>query len=129
MRLARTWAGRTKSSSSNDDLERLSRLGQPIVHASRRGTSRIGMPMALSSETLVDPAQTISPASPHLPRIVSIGEFYAPSAPQDVRETGLDPLVLSNLALRAAYTVPQFTTEWAARRLHLPQPLVGAVLE
>jgi hypothetical protein len=46
-----------------------------------------------------------------------------------LRETGLDPVVVSNLALKTAYTVPQFTTEWAARRLHLPQQVTGEVLE
>jgi predicted ATPase with chaperone activity len=38
-------------------------------------------------------------------------------------------MVVSHLALKAAYTFPQFTTEWAARRLHLPQAVVGEVLE
>src|SRR5262249_61068020 len=33
------------------------------------------------------------------------------------------------LALKAAYTVPQFPTEWAARQLCLPQMLVGELLE
>jgi hypothetical protein len=47
----------------------------------------------------------------------------------ELRDTGLEPAVVSNLALKTAYTVPQFTTEWAARQLHLPQPVVGAVLE
>ncbi len=32
----------------------------------------------------------------------------------------MDSLVVSHLVLETAYTVPQFTTEWAARRLHLP---------
>jgi hypothetical protein len=60
---------------------------------------------------------------------VSLGDGFVPAAPKDLRATGLDPAVVSNLALKAAYTVPQFTTEWAARRLHLPQPVVGEVLE
>jgi hypothetical protein len=38
-------------------------------------------------------------------------------------------MVVDHLALKTAYTVPQFTTEWAARQLHLPQPVVGEVLE
>ena len=37
--------------------------------------------------------------------------------------------MVSHLVLKTAYTVPQFSTEWAARRLHLPQPVVGEVLE
>jgi hypothetical protein len=47
----------------------------------------------------------------------------------ELRETGMDPGVLADLALRAAYTVPQFTTEWTARTLHLPQPLAAELLE
>jgi hypothetical protein len=61
--------------------------------------------------------------------LIPHGEGFAPAAPGDLRGTGLDPLVVSHLALKAAYTVPQFTTEWAARRLHLPQPVLGEVLE
>ena len=56
-------------------------------------------------------------------------EGYAPTAPTDLRGTGLDPLVVSHLALKTAYTVPQLTTEWAARQLHLPQSVAGEVLE
>ncbi len=36
---------------------------------------------------------------------------------------------MSNLALKVACSVPQFTTEWAARRLHLPPSVVGEVLQ
>jgi hypothetical protein len=37
--------------------------------------------------------------------------------------------VVSHLLLKTAYTVSQFTTEWAARHPHLPQGVVGEVLE
>src|SRR5262249_50494773 len=37
--------------------------------------------------------------------------------------------VLCDLALKAAYTVPQFHTEWASRLLHLPLQLVAELLE
>jgi hypothetical protein len=66
---------------------------------------------------------------PHLPRLIPSGAGLAPAAPVQVSDTGMDPAVLSDLALKAAYTVPQFNTEWAARRLHLPQPLTGELLE
>ena len=76
-----------------------------------------------------DPA----PAGPlgltHRPAMIAIGEELAPAAPTDLRATGLDSLVVSHLVLKTAYTVPQFTTEWAARRLHLPRGVVGEVLE
>ena len=38
-------------------------------------------------------------------------------------------MVVSDLALKSAFAVPQFTTEWTARRLHLPQTIVSDVLE
>src|SRR5262245_60323060 len=56
-------------------------------------------------------------------------EGFAPAPPLDVSDTGVDPSVLCDLALRAGYQVPQFSTEWASRRLHLPQPVVGELLE
>src|SRR5262245_5195381 len=61
--------------------------------------------------------------------LASLAVDFVPAAPKDLSATGLDPAVVSHLALKAAYTVPQFTTEWAARRLHLPQPVIGEVLE
>ena len=61
--------------------------------------------------------------------MIAIGDGFAPAAPADARATGLSPSTVSNLALKAAYTVPQFTTEWAARRLHLSQALLVEVLE
>jgi predicted ATPase with chaperone activity len=67
--------------------------------------------------------------SPHLPQMVAVGDVQAPQAPAGPAEAGVDPAVLANLALRAAYTVPNFTSEWAARRLSLPLTLIGEVLE
>jgi hypothetical protein len=61
--------------------------------------------------------------------MVAIEEGFAPAVPTDVRDTGLDTASLSDLALKAAYTVSQFSTEWAARRLHLPQGMVSDLLE
>jgi predicted ATPase with chaperone activity len=52
-----------------------------------------------------------------------------PQAPLDLADTGLDPAFLADLTLKAGYTVPNFRTEWAARRLHLPLPLVQDILE
>ena len=52
-----------------------------------------------------------------------------PSAPLTLNDTGIDQTVLGDLTLRAAYTVQQFNTEWAARRLHLPQQVVSVLLE
>jgi hypothetical protein len=66
---------------------------------------------------------------PEGPQMVLVGDGNAPAAPLDLGDTGVDPDVLSDLALRAAYAVSQFNTEWAARQLCLPQPVVGELLE
>src|SRR5262249_30728236 len=63
-------------------------------------------------------------AHPALP-----GDSFTPRAPITLEETGIDPVILTDLALKTGYTVPHFTTEWAAKRLHLPLPLVQELLE
>jgi hypothetical protein len=61
--------------------------------------------------------------------LADVGEEFVPAAPKDLLATGLDPSIVSNLALKTASIVPQFTTEWAAERLRLPLPVVSEVLE
>ena len=51
------------------------------------------------------------------------GEF-APTAPTDMAQTGVDPDVLLNLMMKWSHTVPNFTTEWATRQMQLPVQLV-----
>lgn len=63
------------------------------------------------------------------PRLISIGDLRAPEAPRDLAETGVDRAVLTDLTLKTASLVMQFTTQWAARRLHLPVALVAEILE
>ncbi|MSR59216.1 MAG: ATP-binding protein [Planctomycetaceae bacterium] len=65
----------------------------------------------------------------HLPRMISIGDVSAPEAPTDLPTTGVDVAFLSELALKAAYTTTQFSTEWAAQRLRLSTPLLAELLE
>src|SRR5690242_8242870 len=64
-----------------------------------------------------------------LPRLARVEDDYVPQAPRDLAETGIDPAFLADLALKAGSTVPNFSTDWAARRLHLPLPLMQEVLE
>lgn len=71
----------------------------------------------------------IPESPPHLPKMIAVGDVPAPAAPMKAAETGLDAQLVNELALKAAATVPQFNTEWAARKLHLPQQLLGDVLE
>jgi len=73
------------------------------------------------------PADGDGPA--HLPPLISLGDEQAPKAPTDPKDAGISPATLRDLALKTAYTVLHFTTEWAARQLCLPQGLVGELLE
>lgn len=66
---------------------------------------------------------------PHLPKMISIGDVLAPEAPVDRRSIDVDDACLTDLALKAAYTVSQFSTEWVTQRLHLPQALVAEILD
>jgi predicted ATPase with chaperone activity len=61
--------------------------------------------------------------------MTTIGDELAPGAPVQLEGAGVSREALADLLLKTAFTVPQFTTEWAARQTHLPQPLVGELLE
>lgn len=77
-----------------------------------------------------EPTAVPDPEKPaHLPPLLAASDGLAPRAPTDLREAGISPAILRDLALKAAYTVPQFTTEWTARQLRLPQVLTGELLE
>jgi predicted ATPase with chaperone activity len=52
-----------------------------------------------------------------------------PTEPEDLRSTGIDDLILRDLAIKLAYTVPQLTTEQAADRMRLPIPLMESLLQ
>ncbi len=47
-----------------------------------------------------------------------------PAAPEQLEETGVDQQVLSDLLLRLAFTVPSFSTKWAAEQACLPMNLI-----
>jgi hypothetical protein len=64
-----------------------------------------------------------------VPRLVPWKDGHAPQAPVSVGATGINPAVLADLALKAGYTVPSFTTQWSAQRLRLPIPIVQELLE
>jgi hypothetical protein len=65
----------------------------------------------------------------HLPPLVPAGGGLAPKAPTEPRDAGYSPAILRDLALKVAYTVPQFATEWAARQLCLSPLLTAELLE
>src|SRR5207244_851307 len=66
---------------------------------------------------------------PHLPQMVRMGELLAPRAPQDTASARLEEGILTDLALKLAYTTNRFTADWVSKRLHLSLALAGEVLE
>lgn len=65
-----------------------------------------------------------------LPKLIQMEDgSFAPQAPASVAATGIDRSVLSGLALKTAYVLPQFTAEDIARRLSLPQLVVAELLD
>ncbi len=62
-------------------------------------------------------------------KLIEVDGMVAPEMPLNMQETGIDRDVLANLALRLAYTVPQFTTESASEQLCLPGPIITELLE
>jgi hypothetical protein len=69
------------------------------------------------------------PERSHLPQMLAVAGSTAPAAPSGVGHTGVSREILLELALKAAYTVPQFNTGWLTQRLHLPQTVVEDLLE
>ena len=72
----------------------------------------------------------------HGPRLAAstdpIGEadgIAGPKVPENLNETGMEPELLADLALKMANTVPHFTTEWAVERLCLPRSVVSELLD
>ena len=64
----------------------------------------------------------------HLPSLVEEQDFFAPAAPEQISEIDVDATCLTDLALKLASMVPQFTTDWAAQLLCLPLQLVEELL-
>src|SRR5215475_881329 len=79
-------------------------------------------------QTLADPAhEAIAPALP--PMKSPAGGEEAPAAPKNAADTGVSRATLLDLAVKVAYTVPRFTTDWACQQLALPVSVVGDLLE
>ncbi|HKB42733.1 MAG TPA: hypothetical protein VKD72_40265 [Gemmataceae bacterium] len=66
---------------------------------------------------------------PHLPPLLRVGDLVAPKAPPGIAASGLEERVLTDLAVRLAYTVVRFNTDWVCKQLHLSLPLAQDVLE
>ncbi len=70
-----------------------------------------------------------SQAGSALPKLISLKDGMAPAAPTSVAGAGVSRALLSDIALKTAYILPQFTTEDIAKRMHLPQLVVAELLE
>lgn len=53
----------------------------------------------------------------------------APLAPKTIQESGIDAVVLRDLALKLAYTLPSFSTQVASEKLCLIEQIVGDLLD
>jgi hypothetical protein len=73
--------------------------------------------------------QSKLPALAPFPALTTVDGVSAPDAPRDLRASGLDPDVLSDLTIKAAHTAPRFTTKWMSDELRLPVPLTESILE
>src|SRR5262245_53080865 len=82
----------------------------------------IGRPKLPAADIQVNAG--VPPASTSAaPKMVDVEGALVPEVPADLASTGVDESVLCNLALKLANTMPQFSTEWAARELKLPLQL------
>src|SRR5687768_5060975 len=50
-----------------------------------------------------------------------------PQAPATVEDTGVEPSILRDLALKLANTTPRLTTEWAAEQMRLPISVIERI--
>ncbi len=65
---------------------------------------------------------------PYAPPMIRVGDLLAPKAPDDVASAGLEEGALGDLAVRLAFTVARFTTDWVSKKLHLSMALVRDLL-
>jgi hypothetical protein len=71
----------------------------------------------------------VSFQEPHLPPLHRVGDLLGPRAPETLATAGLEQEVLIDLALKLAYTVANFSTDWMSQRLHLSLPLAQELLK
>lgn len=66
---------------------------------------------------------------PFLPAMHRVGDLIAPKAPQDITAALMDESILSELALKLAYTAARINTRWVGEQLHLSLALASEVLD
>jgi predicted ATPase with chaperone activity len=71
----------------------------------------------------------ISKKDPDRPPLGRLGDLYCPRAPQTIADARLEDGALTDLALKAAFTINRFTEEWLCERLFIGPALAAAVAE
>ena len=80
--------------------------------------------MEASAATAQAPAK-----DPHLPPMFRIGDVIAPKAPQDIAGAQVEEGILTDLAVKLAYTAARVNTKWVGQQLHLSMSLAALVME
>ena len=62
-------------------------------------------------------------------RMIKVGGFFAPEAPSDFIDSGFGRENLASLAVKLAFTVQHFTTDWMTQQLCLPLTMATELLE
>src|SRR5262245_53043987 len=65
---------------------------------------------------------------PNMPALHRLADPSAPRPPDDLEAVRQEERDLADLIVKAAYTVPRFTTDSVCKRLHLSLPLADALL-
>jgi predicted ATPase with chaperone activity len=60
----------------------------------------------------------------HLPAMAKVGNTMVPAPPPTPHGTGVEPALLSDLALKLCNTVPRLTSDWAAEQLCLAPSVI-----
>jgi predicted ATPase with chaperone activity len=64
---------------------------------------------------------------PALPPMGRLGDLHCPRAPQTIAEARLEDHALTDLALKAAFTINRFTEDWLCERLHVAPALAADI--
>ena len=59
--------------------------------------------------------------------MVDVRRTLAPKAPAALEDAGVNPAILTDLALKLCNTVPRLTSEWAAEQLRLPHGVIERI--
>ena len=69
----------------------------------------------------------ISKRDPDMPHLGRLGNLQCPRAPQTIADARLEDGTLTNLALKAAFTINRFSEEWLCERLFIAPALADAI--